>query len=79
MERLALGLIACVGLGELLRQVYLLGRRSQKKAASTNDLLPHCTGRSELEHAKSHVGRNIGDVQLGPKLGSGSYGVVYAG
>ena len=79
MERLALGFVACLGLCELLRQVYVLGRKSQKRARSPNDLLPDCAGRSELEHAKMHAGRSVGDVQLGPKLGSGSYGVVYAG
>ena len=79
MQRSAFGLAACVALYEILRRVFVSAREPQKRSPLKQNLLPDSVGRAELEKAKSSAGRNIGDVQLGPKLGSGSYGVVCAG
>ena len=79
MERVALGVIACVGFLKVLHHVYRLGQNSQGKKRLTPELLSDYDGRLSLQESKMHVSRNTGDVQLGPRLGSGSYGVVYAG
>ena len=79
MERVDLGVITIIKKNKVLHHVYWLGQKSQGKKRSTQGLLSDYDGRSSLQNSKMHVSRSIGDVQFGSRLGSGSFGVVYAG
>jgi len=81
MRLTVLALVASVGTIELVR--LLLRKHKERKPRDREpeegSLLPTCEDSAAFQTARAPPGRDIGDIALGPKLGAGSFGVVYAG
>lgn len=81
MRLTALAFVASVGAIEVVRRFLRKqkGRKPEEREPEEGNLLPTCEDSASFQMARAPSGRDIGDIALGPKLGSGSFGVVYAG
>jgi len=81
MRLTVLAFVASIGAIELVRLLLRKqkGRKPRDRAPEEGNLLPTCEDSAAFQTARAPPGRDVGDIALGPKLGAGSFGVVYAG